>query len=153
MTHVGSIVAGLGLAALLTTAAAAADRPVPFTVVDGGIPQSLTGAAGDSDVGKAIMINRKLGNCLACHQASSLQNQPFHGDVGPSLDGAGSRWSEAELRLIVANSKQVFPDTIMPAFHATKHLHRVAETFQGKAILTAQQVEDVVAYLKTLTDD
>jgi sulfur-oxidizing protein SoxX len=138
---------GLGLAG-----AVQAGEPVSFEVVDMGIPASLTGKAGDPQSGKLAMIDRKLGNCLACHKVSTLDEQPFHGEVGPPLDGAGSRWNEAELRLIVADSKSVFPGSIMPAFHTTEGRHRVMKKFQGETILTAQQVEDVVAFLKTLKD-
>ena len=98
-------------------------------------------------------MNRKLGNCLACHQNKDMPEQPFHGEVGPALDGVGSRWSEAELRGIVANSKEMFPDTIMPAFYRTDGFNRNLEKFEGKSILNAQQVEDVVAYLLTLKDE
>lgn len=96
------------------------------------------------------MINRKSGNCLSCHEVSVLSDQPFHGEVGPALDGASERWSEPELRLIVVNSKEVFEDTIMPGFYRTEGLNRVMDSFAGKTILTAQEVEDVVAYLLTL---
>lgn len=121
-----------------------------YEIVDGGIPVSLTGVAGDPERGKAAMINRKSGNCLSCHEVSVLSDQPFHGEVGPALDGASERWSEPELRLIVVNSKEVFEDTIMPGFYRTEGLNRVMDSFAGKTILTAQEVEDVVAYLLTL---
>ncbi|MFN0263057.1 sulfur oxidation c-type cytochrome SoxX [Tepidamorphus sp. 3E244] len=149
------IARGAALAAGLAflSVPALANEFVKYEVTDGEIAKSLTGQAGDPEAGKAAMINRRGGNCLACHEVSALSDQPFHGEVGPSLDGAGSRWSEGELRLIVANSKAVFEDTIMPAFHRTEGLNRVAEKFQGKTILSAQEVEDVVAYLMTLKDE
>lgn len=138
--------------ALALAGHALADGAVNYTVVDGGIPVSLTGVAGDADNGRKVAINRKLGNCLACHQVSAIPEQPFQGEVGPALDGAGSRWSEAELRLLVSNSKMVFENTIMPGFHRTEGLNRVADKFAGKPILSAQEVEDVVAFLMTLKD-
>lgn len=144
------VVAAAGLA--LFASAAAAGDPVKLAIVDGGIPVSLTGTPGNADNGKAAMLNRRGGNCLACHAISAFDDQPFHGEVGPTLDGAADRWSEAELRLLVANSKAVFEDTIMPAFHSTDNLNRVAEKFAGKTILSAQDVEDIVAFLLTLKE-
>lgn len=123
-----------------------------FVVVDGGIPEPLTKQAGSAAEGKAAVVDRKLGNCLACHQVTDLKDMPFHGDVGPPLDGVADRWDEGQLRLILVNSKEIFPDTVMPAFYRKDGFHRVREQFQGKTILTAQQVEDVVAYLKTLKE-
>lgn len=113
------------------------------------IPASLTGKPGDSTNGKEVVINRTQGNCLDCH-AMPIPDQQFHGNIGPPLVGVGSRYDEGQLRLRVVNMRLVNPNTIMPAFYGTQGLHRVAKDFQGKSILTAQQVEDVVAYLRTL---
>ncbi len=98
------------------------------------------------------MAARKLGNCLACHQNADLANLPFHGEVGPPLDGVAGRWSEAELRGIVANANMMFDGTIMPAFYKDAGYNRPLGKFEGKSILSAQQVEDIVAYLKTLKE-
>lgn len=125
--------------------------PVQVTFEDGAVMQSLSGAAGDPDAGRDVFANRKLGNCLACHMNEDWSEQSFHGEVGPPLDGVGDRWSAAELRGIVANSKMMFPDSIMPAFYVDAGFDRPLEKFAGKSILTAQQVEDVVTYLQTLT--
>ena len=103
--------------------------------------------------GKKIAFDRKKGNCLACHTNSDRDDQSFHGEVGPTLDGAGDRWTEAELRGIVANAKMTFEDTIMPAFYRVDGFNRTLEKFDGKSILTPEQVEDVVAYLMTLKDE
>ena len=90
---------------------------------------------------------------LACHQVSAQSKELFHGDVGPSLDGAGSRWKPEELRAIVTDSKQVFgPETVMPGFYSLNVGMDVRKDLVGKTILTAQQVEDVVAYLETLKE-
>jgi sulfur-oxidizing protein SoxX len=115
------------------------------------IPKSLTGKPGDPNEGLKVLVGRRLGNCLACHQVSSVPKEPFHGEVGPSLDGVASRWDEAKLRMIIVNPKKVFTDeTVMPAFYRTEGLHRVRPEFVNKPILNPQQVEDVVAYLMTL---
>ena len=142
------------LAGVLTAGMAVAEAPAPSDVVfeDGSVTASLTGDAGDAANGAKVFMNRKQGNCLACHMNADMEEQPFHGEVGPALDGVGSRWSEAELRGIVSNSKEMFPDTIMPAFYRDAGFARNLEKFEGKSILTAQQVEDVVAYLLTLQE-
>lgn len=117
------------------------------------VPQSLTGGDGDPENGRQVFAARKLGNCLACHANGDLADLPFHGEVGPPLDGAGDRWGEAELRGIVVDAKQVFGEqTIMPGFYVLESGERVREEFQGKPILSAQEVEDVVAYLMTLKE-
>lgn len=118
----------------------------------GAVSASLTGVAGDAANGRKLFANRKLGNCLACHQNNDYLEQAFHGEVGPSLDGAGDRWSEEELRGIVSNAKNTFEGTIMPAFYRTSGFYRNMEKFDGKSIFSAQDVEDVVAYLRTLTE-
>jgi sulfur-oxidizing protein SoxX len=130
---------------------------VKFT--DGAIAESLTGVAGDPVAGREVLGSRSLGNCVACHQVTDLSDVPFHGEIGPMLDGAGSRWSEAELRGIVANAKMMFPESLMPSFYRTDGYTRPGNAFTGEAadstfgpLLTAQQVEDVVAYLATLKE-
>ena len=144
-----SITAG-AFAALLFAGQQAGAENVSYEVVDYSIPKALTDQPGDPARGREVAIDRKLGNCLACHQISDIPEQQFHGEVGPPLDGVAERWEEGQLRLIVANSKAVFEGTIMPAFLKTEGFNRNQEKFEGKSILTAQQVEDVVAYLKTL---
>ncbi len=151
MKHAIAVFAVVGLSA--GVAIAEAPKPMDVKFEDGAVSMSLTGAAGDAAAGAKVFANRKLGNCLACHMNSDMPEQPFHGEVGPTLDGAGSRWSEAELRGIVTNSKEMFPDTIMPAFYRVDGFNRPLEKFEGKSILTPEQVEDVVAYLMTLKDE
>ena len=137
-------------AMLMMAGTAGAAELAKYEVVEMAIPKSLTGKAGDPATGEKVFINRKLGNCLACHQVTALEAQPFHGLIGPTLDGVAERYNEGQLRLQVVNAKAINPDTIMPAFYRTEGLHRVLKKFDGKSILTAEQVEDVVAYLTTL---
>jgi sulfur-oxidizing protein SoxX len=142
-------------ATLISTSIMAEDA-APAAVVfgeDGEVMASLTGVAGDPVAGKKAFINRKQGNCLACHINDDASEQSFHGEVGPQLDGAGSRWDEAQLRGLVVNSKMTFEDTIMPSFYRAKNGARTLKKFEGKTILSAQQVEDVVAYLVTLKEE
>lgn len=143
-----------------TTALVAAEiAPTDVTYVDGAVEASLTGVAGDPAKGREIVGSKKLGNCVACHQVSDLADVPFHGEIGPMLDGAADRWSEAELRGIVANAKIMFEDSMMPSFYKTEGFIRPGNAYTGEAaddtfgpLLSAQQIEDVVAYLSTLTE-
>ena len=115
------------------------------------IPESLTGAKGDPARGRAIVANRQVGLCLLCH-SGPFPEERFQGELAPDLKGAGARWSEGQLRLRIVDSSRINPTSIMPAYHRTDGLTRVAPTFRGKPILTAEQIEDVVAYLTTLKD-
>ena len=125
--------------------------PEMAMVKDGMFAKSLTGGAGDAVKGKKTFANRKLGNCLACHENSDLSSLPFHGEVGPSLDGVAGRYDEGQLRAIMINSKAVLgEDTIMPSFYRLENGVRTLKKFKGKTILNAEQVEDILAYLKTL---
>lgn len=160
MTRIIALAAGLALAA----GAAQAEAPAPGDVTYGeygDIATSLTGVPGDPANGEAVMTNRGKGNCIACHQVTALEEFPFHGEVGPSLDGVADRWGEAELRGLVANAKMTYEGTVMPAFYKESGYIRPGDGYTGKAapaegltpILTAQEVEDVVAYLMTLHYD
>ena len=115
------------------------------------IPESLSGAKGDPVRGRAIVANRQVGLCLLCH-SGPFPEERFQGDLAPPLNGAGKRLSEGQLRLRIADSGRVNPATIMPAYFRTEGLTRVAQQFRGKPLLSAQQIEDVVAYLKTLNE-
>ena len=142
----------LAMASFVPFAALADTAPSDVKFEDGAVAMSLTGVAGDPANGRKVAMNRKLGNCLACHMNEDMSDQSFHGEVGPPLDGAGERWTEAELRGIISNSKMVFEGTIMPAFYRDAGFNRTLDKFDGKSILTAQEVEDVVAYLLTLKE-
>jgi len=111
----------------------------------------LTGEPGDAARGRAIVASRQLGLCLLCHPAP-IPEERFQGNLAPSLAGAGGRWSVAQLRLRIVDGSRLNPDTIMPPYYRTTGLQRVAKSFEGKTILTAEQIEDVVAYLATLKE-
>lgn len=118
---------------------------------DGTVASSLTGTSGNPTAGRKHFANRKLGNCLACHTSKDMSEHQFHGGVGPSLDSAAERWTPEQLRAIVVNSKAVFgKETVMPAFYSLDVGKNVRKNLIGKTILTAAQVEDIVAYLLTL---
>jgi sulfur-oxidizing protein SoxX len=120
-------------------------------IVGDAIPKSLTGQPGDVARGRAIVANRSVGLCLLCH-SGPIAEERFQGDLAPSLAGAGTRWSAGQLRLRIVDGSRLNADTIMPPYYRTTGLRRVARNFEGKTILTAAQVEDVVAYLVTLKD-
>ena len=115
------------------------------------MPKPLTGEPGDAARGRAIVANRTVGLCLLCH-SGPIPEERFQGKLAPSLAGAGSRSTAAQLRLRIADAARLNPDTIMPPYFRVDGLSRVAKNFQGKTILSAQQIEDVVAYLATLKD-
>jgi L-cysteine S-thiosulfotransferase len=139
----------LGMAVL--PMAAAQEALTPFTVVDDAIPVSLTGAKGDAGRGRAIVANRYVGLCLLCH-AGPFPEERMQGTLAPDLKGAGKRWSEGQLRLRIVDAARLNPSTIMPPYYRTDGLGRVAASFRGKPVLTAEQIEDVVAFLSTLRD-
>ncbi|WP_267177768.1 sulfur oxidation c-type cytochrome SoxX [Sneathiella aquimaris] len=148
-TLLGTAVLAIAMTTVAITGHPQAAESVKYTIVEDAIPNPLTKEAGDPDKGRKAVINRKQGNCLACHAVTSLANQPFHGEVGPPLDGVSQRYNDGQLRLILVNSKKVFDGTIMPAFYRTDGLNRVSKKFKGKTILSAQQIEDIIAFLKT----
>jgi sulfur-oxidizing protein SoxA len=141
-------------------AVAEAHEPVPMPSTSG---PPTDGPRGPEN-GRAVMIDRTLGNCLACHQIPGLEDEPFHGSIGPSLAGVANRYSEVDLRLRVVDPTLQNSSTIMPAFYRIGDIFsfsvtpehpnfRVMPEFARKPILTNEQVEDVVAFLLTLTDD
>lgn len=132
--------------------------------IDFQISKSLTGKPGDPKAGLKWMVHRRLGNCIACHVSSKIlalakpndlksqRTYGFHGNIGPPLDGVTERFTEGEIRLIIVDAKKAFPDanTIMPAFHKKDGFHRVIKDCQGHVMMSAQQVEDIVAYVMTI---
>jgi L-cysteine S-thiosulfotransferase len=141
------------LAALLPLAAGAADRPalVRYEIVGDAVPESLTGRPGDPARGRAIIASRHTGLCLLCH-TGPFAEEPLQGTLAPDLAGAGSRYSPGQLRLRIIDAGRLNPATIMPPYYRTEGLARVAPAYEGKPILTEEQIEDVVAFLATLTN-
>jgi sulfur-oxidizing protein SoxX len=129
---------------------AAGEELQTAAVLGDSIPASLTGSPGDPVRGRAIVINRQS-TCILCH-SGPFTEEKFQGDLAPSLAGAGSRWSEGQLRLRLVDASRFNPATIMPPYYRVEGLERVGASWRGKTILSAQQIEDVVAYLVTLRE-
>jgi sulfur-oxidizing protein SoxX len=144
--------AGAWLAATLFALPSAADAQGlrPYAVVGDAIPESLTGMPGDVTRGRALVLDR-TSTCILCH-SGPFPEAKFQGDLAPSLAGAGSRWSEGQLRLRLVDASRLNPATIMPSYYRVDGLVRVGAAWRGKPILSAEQIEDVVAYLITLRE-
>ena len=112
------------------------------------MPASLTGAKGDPVRGRAIVASRQLGLCLLCH-SGPFPEERFQGELAPDLRSA-ARLTEGQIRMRIVDPRKANPESIMPAYYRTEGLTRVAPAYRGKTILSAEQVEDVVAYLMTL---
>lgn len=138
------------VAALCTAPSGAQDALVDYQVVGNAIPKPLTGTPGDPVNGRALVVKRET-TCLLCH-SGPFPDQRFQGNLSPDLTGTGSRWSEGELRLRMVDATRLNEATIMPPFYRIDGLNRVARNLRGKPILTAQEIEDVVAFLMTLKD-
>ena len=121
-----------------------------YAVVGDAIPTSLTGMPGDATRGRALVLER-TSTCILCHSGPFPETK-FQGDLAPSLRGAGSRWSEGQLRLRLVDASRLNPTTIMPSYYRVEGLVRVSQAWRGKPILSAEQIEDIVAYLATLRD-
>ena len=149
-------------ALVLAAGMSAAETVLPADVAygeEGAVEMSLSGKAGDAAEGAIIMSSKSRGNCISCHAVTALNDAPFHGEVGPMLDGIGDVRSEAEIRGIVADAKMTFEESLMPSFYKTTGYIRPGNAYTGKApteelapLLSAQDIEDVVAFLLTLKD-
>jgi sulfur-oxidizing protein SoxX len=136
-------------AGYFTQMTAAAD-PASSIADLAGIAEPLTATIGDPARGRAVLSNPDTGNCLACHAVPAIGESIPHGTLGPSLGAVARRYTEAQLRQLVADPNALFPGTVMPAYHKTPQFARVPVALKDRTILTAAEVEDVVAYLKTL---
>ena len=125
--------------------------PPPLHAAD-SIDTPLTPVAADAARGRAIVVDRTRGLCLLCH-SGPFPEERFQGNLAPSLAGAGARWSAGQLRLRLVDGKRLNPDSIMPSYHRTEGLTRVRENFRDRTILTAQEIEDVIAFLLTLREE
>ena len=146
-----AMAAALVLLAVLLPGQVTAQEVRSYEIVGDAIPVPLTGSKGDPARGRAIVVDRQRGLCLLCH-AGPFPEQRFQGNLAPDLTGVGTRWSEGQLRLKIVDSRRLSPATIMPPYYAMDGLVRVGRNWQDKPVLSAEQVEDVVAFLTTLTE-
>jgi sulfur-oxidizing protein SoxX len=145
---IGAWLAAAAVAALPCAASASELRA--YAVVGDAIPQSLTGLPGDVTRGRALAVDR-TSTCILCH-GGPFPEQKFQGDLAPGLGGAGSRWSEGKLRLRLVDASRLNAATIMPSYYRVEGLDRVGAAWRGKPILSAEQIEDIVAYLVSLRE-
>jgi len=145
-----AMAAALALLAIIPSQARAQDLR-PYEIVGDAISEPLTGVRGDPARGRAIVVDRQRGLCLLCH-AGPFPEQRFQGNLAPDLTGVGSRWSEGQLRLKIVDSRRLNPATIMPPYYTIDGLVRVGQNWQDKPVLSAEQIEDVVAFLTTLKE-
>ncbi len=141
----------LAMAMLLALPCSAGGEELrPYTVTGDSILDSLTGANGDATRGRALVLER-TNTCILCH-SGPFPEEKFQGDLAPNLSGSGSHWSVGQLRLRLVDASRLNPATIMPSYYRLDGLDRVAPNWRGKPILSAEQIEDIVAYLATLRD-
>lgn len=124
----------------------------PANIESDALPVPLTQIAGDIERGRAHFTNRDKGHCILCHQVGGLPDE-FQGNIGPALNGVADRLSPAQIRLRLVDYERVKPGTLMPSYHRKAGFHQVQDVYKDKPILTAQEIEDVTAYLSTLTED
>jgi sulfur-oxidizing protein SoxX len=120
----------------------------PHAVVGDTIANPLNGTRGDATRGRALVVGRSS-TCILCH-SGPFPEQAFQGDLAPDLSGSGSRWSEGQLRLRLVDASRLNAATIMPSYYRVDGLVRVGTPWRDKPILSAEQIEDIVAYLVTL---
>jgi len=140
----------LALVAVLLAATSAVAQS--YTVNGDAIVRSLTGLPGDAMRGRGLVVSRQKGLCLLCHSGPFAEER-FQGDLAPSLAGAGRRWSEGQLRLRLVDSRRLNPATIMPSYYRTDGLSRVGAAWRDQPVLSAAEIEDVIAFLMTLKDE
>ena len=146
----GIILSGVALAAF--GAPGVAEEDWACKVEEFAIPESLTGRPGDPAQGERVVRDANNVTCLICHSIP-ISGEPDPGNIGPPLQGVGSRYSAGELRLRIVDPKLLNPDSVMPSYYKMDGLHEVADEYRDQPIYSAQNVEDVVAYLLTLVEE
>lgn len=145
IVHIAALIVGLAF-----VANARAEGLAPYEITGDGIADSLTGAPGDAARGRALVLARTT-TCVLCHSGPFPETR-FQGDLAPDLAGAGNRWTVSQLRLRIVDASRFNPDTIMPSYYRADGLVRVGRNFTGRPILSAAEIEDIVAYLATLRE-
>jgi sulfur-oxidizing protein SoxX len=146
LLHIAALIG----AGLVLTSGARADELVPYKIIGDTIPEPLTGTPGDPARGRALVVARTT-TCILCH-SGPFPEARFQGDLAPDLTGTGSWWSAGQLRLRLVDASRFNPQTIMPSYYRKDGLVRTGRNFAGKPILSAAEIEDIVAFLVTLRD-
>ena len=146
------MLAGIVLTSLLACERADTQRvDLSGTIADTWVTP-LTHAPGHIARGRRVFTSRESGHCILCHSVAGLDAE-FQGTVGPTLTGVADRLSPAQLRLRVIDYQKIVPGALMPSYYRLDGLNQVGDAYADSTILTAQEVEDVVAYLGSLSDD
>lgn len=115
------------------------------------IAKPLEGLIGDAQRGVSVFESREGGHCLLCHMVDTSRAE-FQGSLGPDLSTVGSRFTAAQLRLRIVDYDRVKPGTTMPSYFRTENLTQVGPEYAGRTMLSAQDIEDIIAYLETLKE-
>jgi L-cysteine S-thiosulfotransferase len=146
--------AAAAAAVLCIAGSSAVAQPVrglrEYRIVGDAIPQPFTSTPGDAASGRRIVADRYVGLCLLCHRGPFPEEA--QGSLAPDLAGAGARWSEGQLRLRIVDARRLNPATIMPSYYRIEGLEHVGPAWSNQPVLEAQQIEDVIAFLRTLRD-
>lgn len=148
VSSTGSWAVALGLVAAAAGPGALAQPLVSWQARGDAIPEPLVAGVPDAARGREIAFGRD-GNCLLCHGAPDAGGRPA-GTLAPPLGGVGARLDAGQLRMRVVDPARLNPGSIMPRYHAIDGLAQVAEPWRGRPVLSAAQIEDVVAWLATL---
>ena len=135
-------------AAALLAGCLTAGGNASYTLVNGEISLPLSAAATDIERGRKVLVSREA-NCILCH-AVPESGERFFGNLAPPLSGIGKRLTAAQMRARIVDPLAFNRESIMPAYYRVEGLNRVAENLRGKPVLSAAQIEDVIAYLQTL---
>jgi sulfur-oxidizing protein SoxX len=134
-----------------TVLAAETEALMPYRIDGDRIEASLTGRPGDPARGRQVVADRQVGLCLLCH-AAPIPEERFQGNIGPDLRGVGARLSDGQIRLRLVDAARVAPETVMPPYYRVEGMNRVGRPWRGRPVLSAEQIEDLVAYLATLRE-
>lgn len=139
---------------LLVPGCSGDQRNLEYKVSGDAIPAPLVKLASDQSTpspGEAVFVSRGAGHCVLCHRVSGL-NTPFQGDLGPELSNVGSRLAPGQIRYRLVDASQLNPNTTMPSYYRTDHLRQLPTEYEGKTLLSARQIEQLVVYLASLKD-
>ena len=87
------------------------------------------------DEGREIALDRRKGNCMACHVIAGVT---LPGNIGPPLVAMKTRFPDkAKLRVQIRDSSKINPQSLMPPFGRHE-------------ILTGDEIDKVVEFVHSL---